>query len=68
MASSDESLEKVLRVAQTAARTAGKKIRDAVLSSENVKLATKSATTDLVTETDERVRKVDHRANQVQLS
>ena len=53
MASSDESLEKVLRVAQTAARKAGKKICDAVLSSENVKLAIKSATTDLVTETDE---------------
>mmetsp|Transcript_32036 Transcript_32036/g.77845 ORF Transcript_32036/g.77845 Transcript_32036/m.77845 type:complete len:294 (-) Transcript_32036:262-1143(-) len=52
------SLEKVLEVAQDAARQAGKKIRDVVLSSGNVKLTTKSATTDLVTETDEECEKL----------
>ncbi|KAL3939690.1 MAG: hypothetical protein SGBAC_005635 [Bacillariaceae sp.] len=58
MSKTDETLTKVLQVAQDAARQAGKKFRDIALSSENVKLATKSATTDLVTETDEECEKL----------
>ncbi|CAJ1937183.1 unnamed protein product [Cylindrotheca closterium] len=59
MSATDESsLETVLLVAQDAARQAGKKIRDVALSPGNVKLTTKSATTDLVTETDEECEKL----------
>lgn len=52
------SLDKVLQVAQEAALAAGGVIRGAVFSSEKIKLATKSASTDLVTETDEKCERL----------
>eukprot|EP00980_Cylindrotheca_fusiformis_P006126 scaffold1319_cov126-Cylindrotheca_fusiformis.AAC.15 len=54
----DSSLDKVLTVAQEAVVAAGMKIRKTVLSSGKMKLSTKSASTDLVTETDEQCEKL----------
>jgi inositol-phosphate phosphatase/L-galactose 1-phosphate phosphatase len=54
----DPSLDKLLQVAQEAALIAGLKIRKALISTETVQFATKSASTDLVTETDEQCEKL----------
>jgi fructose-1,6-bisphosphatase/inositol monophosphatase family enzyme len=51
-------LDKILQVAQEAALIAGVKIRQTLISSDNVKLNMKSSSADLVTETDEECEQV----------
>ncbi|KAL7549890.1 hypothetical protein ACHAWF_013140 [Thalassiosira exigua] len=58
VASEPQSLDPILKVAKEAALLAGATMREALLSSDEVQLATKSSSTDLVTQTDEKCEQI----------